>query len=380
LSNHFHLPSKPPPSGLHIGSIFILLGVSALGSFVPIAVSLSKHPWVVYAVKFGTFFGIGTILATAFIHMLTPAAEKLGSECLPESWVEGYESWPYLFALIAIVLMQLIDYLIEGAFRVWQTTDDLVHLHQQDTVLTVHSSQHTLSHARTVEDAETGSAHDHGVDEEEEEEEQREHGHNHSNDNEGHKQGSNSDEEDHCKVHGHGCHHLLAATSKDGAKRDPSAIVGIYLMEAGILMHSLLIGIALGVATGTEFDTLLIALSFHQLFEGFAISAAAIETGMRATKALLLAALYSITTPIGIAIGIGIRSTYNENSQTALYVEGVFDSLSAGILIYIGLVELLSPLMTQSKWMREQRWFTQAFGFFSFYCGIIVMVVIGKWA
>lgn len=311
--------------------------------------------------------------------MLTPGAEKLSSDCLPESWVEGYESWPYLFALIAIVFMQLIDYLIEGAFRVWQTTDDLAHQHQQDTVLSVHSSQHTLAHAKTVEDAETGSAHG-GVDEEELKEHGHSHAHKRSNDLGGDKHSSNVDEDGHCKVHGHGCHHLLAATSKHGARRDPSAIVGIYLMEAGILVHSLLIGIALGVTTGTEFDTLLIALSFHQLFEGFAISAAAIEAGMRATKALLLAALYSITTPTGIAIGIGIRSTYNENSQTALYVEGVFDSLSAGILIYVGLVELLSPLMTQSKWMREQRWYIQAFGFFSFYCGLVVMVVIGKWA
>ncbi len=56
----------------------------------------------------------------------------------------------------------------------------------------------------------------------------------------------------------------------------------------------------------------------------------------------------SLATPLGIAVGIGVRETYNTNAQAALYVEGVFDSISAGILIYVGLVELLTPLMTQS--------------------------------
>ena len=55
----------------------------------------------------------------------------------------------------------------------------------------------------------------------------------------------------------------------------------------------------------------------------------------------LMASAYACTTPIGIAIGLGIRSTYNPNSQTALITTGVFDSVSAGLLIYTGMIELL---------------------------------------
>lgn len=53
------------------------------------------------------------------------------------------------------------------------------------------------------------------------------------------------------------------------------------------------------------------------------------------------AILYGVTTPIGIAAGLGIRTTYNPNTATASIVSGVMDSLSAGILIYTGTVEVV---------------------------------------
>jgi zinc transporter 1/2/3 len=52
------------------------------------------------------------------------------------------------------------------------------------------------------------------------------------------------------------------------------------------------------------------------------------------------ALLYGITTPLGIAVGLGIRKSYNPGSTTASIVSGVLDALSAGILLYTGLVEV----------------------------------------
>lgn len=51
--------------------------------------------------------------------------------------------------------------------------------------------------------------------------------------------------------------------------------------------------------------------------------------------------MYGITTPIGIAVGLGIRTTYNPNTPTASIVSGVMDSLSSGILLYTGTVEVM---------------------------------------
>ncbi|KAE8663568.1 hypothetical protein F3Y22_tig00112928pilonHSYRG00032 [Hibiscus syriacus] len=55
----------------------------------------------------------------------------------------------------------------------------------------------------------------------------------------------------------------------------------------------------------------------------------------------MMVVLFSLTTPTGIAIGMGVSKVYNENSPKALVVEGIFNSLSAGILIYMSLVYLL---------------------------------------
>lgn len=60
------------------------------------------------------------------------------------------------------------------------------------------------------------------------------------------------------------------------------------------------------------------------------------------------ALLYAITTPVGIAVGLGIRNTYNPGSATASIVSGVMDSLSAGILVYTGLVEVKTFFLSQS--------------------------------
>jgi len=49
-----------------------------------------------------------------------------------------------------------------------------------------------------------------------------------------------------------------------------------------------------------------------------------------------------LTTPIAIAAGLGVRTTYKSGSFIANVVSGILDSISTGILIYIGLVELLA--------------------------------------
>lgn len=56
------------------------------------------------------------------------------------------------------------------------------------------------------------------------------------------------------------------------------------LLEMGIMLHSILIGLALGLAPEDELPVLLIAISFHQFFEGFAISSAALSCGMKTLK------------------------------------------------------------------------------------------------
>jgi zinc transporter 1/2/3 len=50
-----------------------------------------------------------------------------------------------------------------------------------------------------------------------------------------------------------------------------------------------------------------------------------------------------LITPVGIAIGMGVHGSYNANSPEALLSIGVLDSISAGLLLYSGIVEMCVP-------------------------------------
>jgi zinc transporter 1/2/3 len=75
---------------------------------------------------------------------------------------------------------------------------------------------------------------------------------------------------------------------------------------------------------------------FHQLFEGMALGTRISGTSYKKlTKYLGMGIWYPLTTPFGIALGIGIRYTYNENSQTAILIQAFLDSAAGGQKICI---------------------------------------------
>lgn len=51
---------------------------------------------------------------------------------------------------------------------------------------------------------------------------------------------------------------------------------------------------------------------------------------------------FSVTTPFGIVIGIALSKTYKENSPSSLITVGLLNASSAGLLIYMALVDLLA--------------------------------------
>lgn len=80
-----------------------------------------------------------------------------------------------------------------------------------------------------------------------------------------------------------------------------------------------------------------------EMFEGLGLGARLSQLKLSARYRyvpIVAAIFYGITTPVGIAAGLGVRETYNPDSATASIVSGVMDSLSAGILLYTGLVEV----------------------------------------
>ncbi|KAJ1342065.1 hypothetical protein BSLG_003382 [Batrachochytrium salamandrivorans] len=153
----------------------------------------------------------------------------------------------------------------------------------------------------------------------------------------------------------------------------------VYLLELGIASHSIIIGVTLGIVTD-EFKTLLIALCFHQFFEGLALSAIVVEADFKKwTMSAPMVLFYTLTTPIGITIGILVREFYNANGTSTLLSTGILDAVSAGILAYDALVNVIYPHFSAESFNNESP-MMKATQLCTMYAGCAAMSVIGLWA
>jgi zinc transporter 1/2/3 len=161
--------------------------------------------------------------------------------------------------------------------------------------------------------------------------------------------------------------------------------------------------IGLTLAVNENFKILFVVIVFHrthiyrfyhitsidvwalvtETFEGLGIGSrlAYLQLPPKYRMAPVLAAfLYGITTPMGIGIGLGVRTTYNPGSTRATLVSGILDSLSAGILMYTGFVELLAHEFLFNKEMREASNGKLLYALTCVLLGCGLMALLGKWA
>lgn len=157
------------------------------------------------------------------------------------------------------------------------------------------------------------------------------------------------------------------------------------LLEAGILFHSIFIGIALSVATGRTFLVLLLAISFHQTFEGLALGSriAAIPPSIfppSSPKPWLMALAYGTTTPLGQAIGLVVHNLYDPAGEAGLLMVGIMNAVSSGLLLFAGLVELLAEdfLSERSYSVLKGRRRIEACA--AVVAGAGLMALVGAWA
>jgi zinc transporter 1/2/3 len=139
---------------------------------------------------------------------------------------------------------------------------------------------------------------------------------------------------------------------------------------------------ALSVATGSNFIVLLIAIAFHQTFEGLALGSRIASLSVfpkNSPKPWLMCLAYGTTTPIGQAIGLATRKLYDPASQTGLLMVGVMNAISSGLLLFAGLVELLAEdfLSDESYVILSGKRRIQACGAVA--AGGMGMALIGAW-
>ncbi|KAJ5290976.1 high affinity zinc ion transporter [Penicillium angulare] len=326
--------------GARISSIFVIGFVSSVVTFFPvIAKRVPRLHIPLYVYLFARYFGAGVIIATAFIHLLDPAYSEIGSaSCVGMTGHWADYSWCPAIVLTSLMFVFLLDF---GAERYVEKKYGICR-EDPEPVMTTPTAGEGPTHR-----------HRHSIERER------------SADKQFKELESQSD------------------TDTDEGQIERSfkqQIAAFLILEFGVIFHSVIIGLNLGV-TGDEFATLYPVLVFHQSFEGLGIGArmSAIPFKKGSWLPWLLCGAYGLTTPISIAIGLGVRTTYNSGSYVANVVSGVLDATSAGILIYTGLVELLARdfLFDPHRTQDDRR---LLFMVLSMLLGAGIMALLGKWA
>ncbi|OLN83755.1 Zinc-regulated transporter 2-like protein 4 [Colletotrichum chlorophyti] len=344
---------------LRIASIFIILVGSLLGALLPVFLARTSRMHVPKMTFFVfKYVGTGVIIATAWLHLLAPGVEALHNECLAP--ILGEYDWAFAIGLMTVMVMFLIE---------------MVASNLTSSSAFGHGHDHELGSAGTV----TAKAKDQGTD------------------------GASASEVcphdtadaergfvDPRKVPGlpddvsyppGGRDHLGHARDHvegDSHQGVTSQLMAIFILEFGVVFHSIFIGLVL--ATSDELVILLIVLTFHQFFEGLGLGSRLATAEWPAHGRwwpFILAVVYGLSTPIAIAVGLAAKPS---NAQTQTLVNGIFDSISAGILMYTGLVELLAHEFMFNPQMRNSPLKIQLFAFGCVALGAAVMAVLANWA
>ncbi|KAJ3165630.1 high-affinity Zn(2+) transporter zrt1 [Irineochytrium annulatum] len=331
----------------HISGVFIVLAVSAVGCFGALSLgNYNSHKYVAAALQLFKMFGIGIIAGTAWIHLLPDAFSQFTNPCLKGYWTEYGPNYVGLFGLIAAFAVQQVEV---GAFG------HTARREARAAALAASAASSESGSDRTIEEAPKPPPANPFLN-------------------------SKRPAADHALTvesaipHGHG---LPGGDEGDSKGRDLS----IILLELGILFHSMIIGITLGVTDDASYSTLLAAICFHQMFEGMAIGTLISKMTVKSVaKYLVFGIAYPLTTPVGIAIGVGTRSYFNGNAETTIVVQGILNSLSAGILFYNTYTELMSMEINHNPTFRGFSGAFKSVCFFAMYLGAAAMAVIGIWA
>ncbi|KAL0732637.1 hypothetical protein Bca4012_008846 [Brassica carinata] len=318
-------------------------------------------------------FAAGVILATGFVHMLAGGTEALTNPCLPEfPWSKF--PFPGFFAMVAALITLLVDFMGTQYYERKQErrSDESAGAGEAPPAVAVESGREEASVVvpvvvervsdssnKVFGEEEGGGMHIVGI-----RAHAAHHRHSHSNGL------GTCDGHAHGHGHAHGVHEV-----GNGARH----VVVSQILELGIVSHSIIIGLSLGVSQSPcTIRPLIAALSFHQFFEGFALGGCISQAQFKNKSATVMACFFALTTPVGIGIGTAVASSFNSHSPGALVAEGILDSLSAGILVYMALVDLIAADFLSKRMSCNVR--LQVVSYVMLFLGAGLMSALAIWA
>lgn len=346
--------------GVRVSAIFVIMVGGCFGALFPIIASrqtLVNMPWwTFFAAK---FFGSGVIIATALIHLLQPANQALSTECLDPAWQE----YPYAYGICLFVLF--LTFFLDIVSSRYLRSKGLAHDHGPSGLGPGHPHRHPHTHDGThLHDPPQSNIDDIVL-------------------NPNSDSASTNSYTKTQDLKDEGIEESDRSISDGSVQTTAMQLGSLFFLEFGIIFHSIFIGLTLAVS-GEEFVTLYIVLIFHQTFEGLGLGSRIAECWFpphqRKWLPWLLGIAFGLTTPIAIAIGLGVRYSYPPGSARALITNGVFDSISSGILLYVGTVELMGNEFLHSDDFSKANFSRVFFAFAVMCCGAGLMALLGRWA
>jgi solute carrier family 39 (zinc transporter), member 1/2/3 len=308
----------------HVVAIFAVLTSAFFGTVLPILgrrVEAFRAPEYVYAV--GKSIATGVVLGVAVIHMLEPANESLTSECLPDAIRNLSNPLAYIICLASVAAMHSLEACLRVFFEN-RAAANFAHPESEE-------SEHLLSGS-------DGGYH----------------------------------------------HHHPIVLIDDAATTSGVNLLSAVLLEFGVSLHSIFVGLTVGVSADAELFTLVCALCLHQFFEGVALGSRLVEASLTPTAEYIFSAVFVLSAPFGAAVGVMVVCEHlvSTNGSSYLLMQGILDSVCAGILLYLGFQLLVSDfyseLHTYSRKVRFPRLFliVMLLGLWS---GLIIMSLIGQY-
>ncbi|KAF8530057.1 Zinc/iron permease [Hysterangium stoloniferum] len=398
------MASDSTATAIRYGAAGIILLVSGVASSFP---TLAKHapriqpPQILFFV--GKHFGTGVILSTAFVHLLQEGFENLSSPYLLKKW----KDMSGLIVLLSFLSIFLIEYLstvyVERISHLGAQHDGPHNGECGDGIppfVSYHDDPEEISAAIAEESAVVPT--EPGLEERcwcsrslyaSIGHHRHESPHIHH-----HKFGPCLQERQQIPVFiapqlesaGQSC----TGTSPDHRSTIEHEIsrrtrlIGILVLQLGIMIHSVVIGLTLSITSGANFTTLFTAIIFHQLFEGLSlgirISTLPSDSLKDRILPIVLCVLFAFTAPLGILCGMGLLSSHPSPGQTTVsfiqntsLTRGLMCTVSAGMLIYAAAVEMLAGDFVMNQEMRQLGWGRQALALGSLVLGTTAMAVIG---
>jgi ZIP zinc/iron transport family len=363
-------PTEAYNLGLHIGGLFIILAVSATACALPLMALKFPILRIPSSALFGfRHFGTGVLIATAFVHLFPTAFLNLTDPCLPAFFTETYPAFAGAVALAAVFFITIVEMVFSpgrslcsgpsatGAGAIEAAVPQPIRNESINNDDEITPAQSTPQFGRTR----SGRTHRNSIIPTTQEP---------------------KPEQADLRPSSDSLSSTSAPFKPTPAQERQKLIMQCTLLECGILFHSIFIGMALAVATGHDQVVLLIAIAFHQCFEGLALGSriAAIGWPRGALQPWIMALVYGCTTPLGQAIGISTRALYDPSSRFGLILVGSTNAISSGLLTYTSLVDLLSEdFLSDASWRTLRgRWRVGAMGLVGL--GAFCMSLIGAWA